>query len=135
MPNYKHYNKAPIIEAIIDVRFLEPLTDKSIKKLSNKINKFFPIQIPHFERKVNLEIDNKGKVNVHEDDNQIGFKLHSQDSENILTLLPAQLVLSKMAPYDCWVSFFGLFCEIWKELSKIHKVRSCTRVATRYINR
>lgn len=125
------YNRAPIIEAVIEIRFEEAVSpDKSaaaVKLL--KENYFFEEQ----EVQVQAAFDAASStLNQHVQESP---RLVTLDRADIVVLRPLGLLVSRLAPYPGWETFYTRIRRDYAALQKATGNRRWSRVGLRFINR
>ena len=129
------YKRPPITEAVIGIRFADPLDSVTLDKVAAALKPLYPredtlrsVQIPFT---LNPTAPSPHTIG------QIGYRLSSLDQAHILILMPTppSLTMSQLAPYPGWDQFFGRFCRDWGVWKKSVGYRKINRVGVRYINR
>jgi uncharacterized protein (TIGR04255 family) len=64
-----------------------------------------------------------------------GFRRASTDQQEITLLMPGSLIVSQLAPYPGWDTFFGRFQRDWLSWKEAVSYNKVSRVGIRYINR
>lgn len=135
IPTYRH---PPIIEAVIGITFDDKLQESVLDALSKKLSKEYPHHQPqkNFNFEVNINVDaqseNLANTNVTAEP---GHRLSSDDQTEIAILQQNVLLLSQLAPYRGWQSFFSRFESAWKLLKRESGYRPIKFIGLRYINR
>lgn len=131
------YERPPITEAVIEIRFAAPPIDAAdLEKASKNLASFYPQQ--QSLKNVGVEVgipaasNDRPTTQIRE---QFGHRLSSTDLSEILLLWPWALMVSQLAPYPGWDSFFGRFVRDWTAWKKVAGFRRLTRVGVRFINR
>jgi uncharacterized protein (TIGR04255 family) len=131
------YNKAPIREAIFDVR----IDRLNIKDISN-LQEFKSVVIDDFpieKKKHNVtgtfqfSPDQRLESKAHSD--LTGFVFLSQDNTRQIQIRIDGFTLNILKPYENWDTHFNIFLKYWNEYNSLFKPDNITRIATRYINR
>jgi len=129
------YKRPPITEAVIGIRFADPIDSATLDKVAAALRPLYPredilkgIQIPF-----NLTPTLPSPQTIE----QVGYRLSSPDQTQILILMPISpsLTMSQLAPYPGWDQFFGRFSIDWGVWKKSVGYRKIIRVGVRYINR
>ena len=131
------YKRPPITEAVIEIRFAAPPIEAAdLDKASRSLASSYPLQQPVKSFGVAVGIppgpEDRPTAQISE---EIGHRLSSQDLSEILLLWPFAIVVSQLAPYPGWDSFFGRFVRDWTSWKKIVGFRRLSRVGVRFINR
>src|SRR5712691_10530672 len=131
----RHYSRAPITEAIIDLKVTLP-EGFSVDKLTDihaHISDRFPTQEPiHagsllFQSGPNIKIDASRQHH--------GFLFRSEDGLRVFQATLSGFTFNRLAPYETWEEFRDDGRHLWEIYKDICKPSSVTRVAVRYINR
>lgn len=132
------YRHPPIIEAVIGITFEDKLQETVLDSLSKKLLHEYPHHQPqpNFNFEVNINVDahseNQAKANVTAEP---GYRLSNDDQTEIAILQQNVLVISQLAPYRGWESFFARFQSSWKLLKRESGYRQIKLIGLRYINR
>ena len=134
MTSYPTLTKAPITEALLDIRVkLSPDFDlKVIDSIYQEIQEFYPkrqeqrLSQVHFEFKLGTEsIGSKSKIN--------GYRYLSDDDKKILQARLDGFTFNRLSPYTTWEDLRQEAYRLWLLYKKITSP-IITRVALRYIN-
>lgn len=137
METFPHLSKAPIVEAVIDIR-ITPKNDIDEKKLKKKLKKMLP-EYPNLE-KIHTKsfeisfgnIEGQTKVN---DLGFVGYKLRHKTEPYIAQFYKDTFVFSRLSPYNKWVSFSKEAVRLWDIFRKIMNPDEIQRIGVRYINK
>ena len=126
------YKKPPIVEAIIEIRFSEPLT----QKLLDKAKKLFAKDYPFCEdiNNVGVHIDAINK-SAHYKEEPIAYKMTSKETADAIIISAHTFTISRLAPYLGWQSIKERLeqnLQIWEKEIGTRKIQ---RIGVRYINR
>lgn len=132
-----HYPNAPITEATIDLRIVQPqnLSANDLAKLRELVGSYYPTQ--------ELELIYSGEIHVEEPGNPLrteasqwhnGFRFISQDKRYVFYARLDGFALSVRAPYDSWEPFRDEARRLWDLYRSVAKPEGVTRAAVRYIN-
>lgn len=126
------YPRAPITEAVIEVRVAAGVETGVLDKIARRLKSHYTISEPM--REVGFIIDNTGgNVTVKED--ATGFRLASEDQADIVLLTKFFMTTARLPPYPGWGSFrerAQANWAVWAELAPTHPI---ARIGVRYINR
>lgn len=130
------YIRPPITEAVIEIRFTPPVESAQVEKNSAKFERFYPEQqvVSNVEFGLGIPASQQDPLTaqLHQD---IGRRRSSSDLTQILVLWESKFVISQLAPYPGWDTFFQRFTRDWKQWKKAVGHRTITRIGVRYINR
>jgi uncharacterized protein (TIGR04255 family) len=125
------YSRAPITEAVIEIRTKTLLQGSELDRLVARFAKKYPTA-PQKLFEVAVEIN---EVASHVNQNLTGHRLTSADGTKILSLGLQSISLAKTAPYDGWESFIEEAKANWDVWLKIVGWQPILRIGVRYINR
>ena len=131
------YNKPPITEAVIEIRFANPLKVREIDKAAGQLATVYGHQenVRKFEN-VKIEVDaHPGREPQTETEFSEGRRMSSDDLTQMVLLWPANFAVSQLAPYPGWDEFFPRFSRDWKLWKKAVGYHKVMRVGVRFINR
>lgn len=133
-----HYEKAPIVEAVIDLRVTpaEAMSIDDLKKIHSAISEHYPVCDNFYlysgEFKV-LAPDTEAQTKT--DHQHIGFAYHDANRKQILQARLDGFTFSVFNPYDRWETFRDEARRLWNIYRAHCELVNVTRVALRYINR
>lgn len=133
-----HYNKAPIVEAVIDIqtRFKEPLKIELLEAYQAKIAERFPNKDPIQVLKVGF--NNAGDEAGWQTDfgqSLTGLRLSTTDNSRVLQLQSSGFTYSHMPVYSSWEIFEPEARDLWKIFVETCEPEAVSRCAVRFINR
>lgn len=136
MAKQQHLSKAPITEALIDMRVTLPTQTRDIKHLTGLDEKFlnqYPDKktIQEFQYKVELGLSHAEEASS----NPIGFRYTSADSTQVIQATLSGLTFSRLPPYQDWSKLREEANRVWSIYSDHVRPENITRVAARYINK
>lgn len=130
-----HYTKAPITEALIDLRVQLPaergLAD--LEQVHVREANFYPQKRSLVT--VHAKIRAGREASAQADQEQHGIILESQDKRHICQLQLGGFTLSRLAPYETWESLRTEARRLWNIYREIAQPTKVTRIAVRYVNR
>ncbi len=130
----KIYKRPPVIEAVIDVRFANPLDPRQLDKLVSKQKSNFTIQ-PIEEVEVKLSPNEKAGMKAETNMISVGYKLiNNADSSIIIQVKPGAISFSRLPPYEGWLNLVAEFKKYYAWFTD-KKFKSLSRIGVRYINR
>lgn len=128
------YSKAPITEALIDIR-ITPSSSAKVEDLNilKTSLKDYPNVKKQIENQIQLGIgDNQSSQQVVK---EIGLRFDSSNNLNVLQAKTSGFTFSRLQPYERWENFIAEAKSLWDEYSKVVKPVSYNRYAVRFINR
>lgn len=132
----KHYNKAPITEAVIDLKVTLPegVTVDRLNDIRPYIRDKFPIMSPFYEGIGEIAFQPGEFLTADASQRQIGFWFKSEDGRQTFQARLDGFSFNQQAPYESWEKFSSEAKSFWRLYKDICKPVHVTRVATRYIN-
>jgi uncharacterized protein (TIGR04255 family) len=133
----RHLPNAPIKEALIDVH-VEPrpgLTVRELERQAKATDFGYYIKNPISEGTFGFKLTPDGRDSgVESSTSQVGLRLHSADEHYVLQWRLQGFTLSRLPPYEDWLSLRAEAQRLWPVYIQSLKPRQIKRVATRYIN-
>lgn len=135
MQEQPHFSKAPITEALIDLRvsLSENVSLSQIEELGAVITSNYPSKenmvIGHFTFQLAAEFK------AERTERFSGLKFTSEDRRRILQARLDGFTFSVLAPYDRWESFRDESHRLWNLYQSFLAPVNIERIAVRYINR
>jgi uncharacterized protein (TIGR04255 family) len=136
MAKQQHLSKAPITEALIDIRVTLPKHTREIDYLAaldEKLRDLYPDKktIKEFRYKVNFdEPETEEKTSK-----QLGFRYTNADNTQVVQSTLNGFTFSRLPPYQDWPKLREDAQRVWSIYSDHVQPESITRVAARYINK
>lgn len=129
------YSAPPITEAVIEIKFSQPLEAGKLNKLNASLSKAY--RQGKLVKSLLLDVElNEGEVQPRASRADVhGYRLEGADPAELLILWPQSIVLSQLAPYPGWDAFIARFKTAWKAMRRVGGYREIIRVGVRYINR
>jgi uncharacterized protein (TIGR04255 family) len=131
----KHLNKAPIVEAVIDIRvFREPVVSPStFAGLTPSIGqKYSAVESIHsFETRFGIE---SGRL-IDPAQRRADLGWRYQAGTEVVQFRVDGFTFSKLEPYTTWEEVFGEAFRLWEVYIGLAKPAQLSRIAVRYINR
>lgn len=131
-----HLLKAPITEAILDIRtkIKDPFDVSQIQSLQDSIKAEYPIKQTRHEIEGRLELKKGGVPISTAAEKIIGYWFSSSDKKQIFQARIDGFTFNKLKPYETWDSFRNEAHRLWQIYSKLLSP-VIVRVAVRYINK
>ncbi len=129
------YKRPPITEAVIEIRFESPVDSVALDKSSSDLRVSYARE--DLLQGTQFELYPTAGSAPAKTMNQKGYRLSSLDQTEILILMPMppSFLISQLAPYPGWTSFFDRFQRDWSVWKKAVGYRKIQRIGVRYINR
>ena len=137
MPERTHYSRAPITEAIIDLRIVpaQGFSVENLVPIREMVADRYPIQEEEHVQYQQMSFVGTDLLQT-EGGHQInGFRFVSEDKREIFYARLDGFAFSTKAPYDRWESFRDEARSLWNLYSSVAMPVGVTRTAMRYINR
>ncbi len=132
----RHYSKAPITEAIIDLRVALPegFSVDKLKNIHSYISDNFPTIEPFYKGVGALSYQPGASFKVDTSEQQIGFWFRSEDNLETFQATLEGFSFNRLAPYESWEEFSSDAKNLWEIYKEICRPIHVTRAAVRYIN-
>jgi uncharacterized protein (TIGR04255 family) len=134
-----HYTRAPIAEAIIDIRVANPgevaLTaiTEGVEALTDEFPSRLPIQ--QFQMGFQADANNPGTSMFTNNQELLGWRLVSKDQKRILQLQRIGFSYNHLPPYSDWGNFSSEARRYWSTFRKTLGAGDVSRIAVRVINK
>ena len=129
------YKRPPITEAVIEVRFADEASPAQLERIAGGFASSYPHQ--QIQRAVGFQFAVPPEVSEQptaQFNQQVGHRRSSTDLTEILLIWPSILVVSQLAPYPGWDTFFARFIRDWSDWKRLAGYRRIVRIGVRYIN-
>jgi uncharacterized protein (TIGR04255 family) len=126
------YDRPPITEAVIELRFAQPHSREVVERATRRIRKEYHRE----EQEELLKLQFDAKTNKTETEKSwLGMKLSSADQTDLLFYRQTTFVCSRLAPYTGWNEFSARASRGWEVWRQEAGPTQLARVGVRYINR
>lgn len=136
---YRHLDRAPIHEAIIEIRFNSPGPTKdldTVKSFHSLIKDKYPAIEEKYQFGGVFEFGMEKKVTAQTVDGKVtAFRFSSADNRQIVIASLTSFSFSRLKPYETWEKMSAEAFTLWKKYKEIINPETITRVSTRFINR
>lgn len=126
------YKKAPITEAVIELRFARPFDPSVVEDAARRMKD------EYFFEDIDDGINLKYEVGTSKAEIQTawqGKKLSSLDRTDCLFFRTNTFVCSRLAPYTGWENFYERAARAWQVWRKVAGPTELARLGVRYVNR
>ncbi len=133
----RHLSKAPITEAIVDIRVkAHPEFDAQVfEQLKNRLAKRFPEVAKQQGIEASFTIDQeRGAIQSTRDLGLRGYIYKSDDGLEIAQFRVDGFTYNRLHPYTSWEQIFPQAMDLWKLYATTAKPTHVTRLALRYLN-
>jgi len=130
-----HYPKAPLTEAVIDIRVELPseITLQELKKVQEGEEDHYPRREESLLVVGHMSMGSQVSASAQQTPN--GYRFTSQDNRQIFQARTDGFTFNRLAPYETWESFRDEARRLWEIYRSIAKPKNINRLALRYINR
>jgi uncharacterized protein (TIGR04255 family) len=130
----RHYSRAPIAEAIIEIR-CEPAPDVSLDDLLQSVDKnAFPTADPTVAVQERFNISERG-LHGETRSQQIGYVFRRADGKRVVQARLDAFSLSCLPPYERWELFVAEAEAHWLRYRQAARPTKSTRLGVRFINK
>jgi uncharacterized protein (TIGR04255 family) len=129
-----HFDKAPIVEAVIGVDLEEMLSDdilSDLKRLGEQLQTSYPIREDMRMGQLEWKLGSEPK----QVDTQIGYFFKSKDGLQIVHARKNGFAFSRLAPYENWSSFIAEARRTWALYRRAVGPSKLAKWTVRYINK
>lgn len=136
MQVHRHYSKAPITEAIIDLKvaFPEGFTVDQLADIYASISNRFPTKELLYTGIGSVVFQPGTPVKIDANQQHYGFLFKSEDNLRIFQATLNGFTFNRLAPYESWEEFSSDARYLWNIYKDVCKPVHVTRAALRYIN-
>ncbi len=132
----RHLSRAPIAEALIDIRVTLPKETRKLEHLAALGRQFGELysdtkDIKEVQYRVQLD---RAEVNE-KTSTQLGFRYSNIESTQVIQATVNGFTFSRLPPYEDWEKLKGEAKRTWTTYSDHVRPEAITRVAARYINK
>lgn len=129
-------DKAPIVEALIDLRAQTTVEPEQLRTLVHELKDEFPVLEEQSQWGIAFKIDSKdGSAATHTPVTPRGFLLRSADRTRVVQMRRDGFTMSHLRPYQDWDSLKGDAARLWQRFVDAARPQTVSRVAVRFINR
>lgn len=132
----RHYTRAPITEAIIDLQvvFPEGISVARFADIHSHISDRFPIKEPIYTGTGSFIFQPGSPVQVDANQQQNGYLFRSVDNLRIFQATLSGFTFNRLAPYKSWEEFSSDARFLWEMYRNICEPTYVTRTVLRYVN-
>lgn len=130
MATARHYKKAPIVEAIIDVKFEAPFAIREMERLRDR----FKGQFLSVEERRTFRVEFGPKAGPQES-TLAGYKMTSKNATDVVLINQNSVGTARLAPYENWEKFARQAETNFDVVTKVVGRKKIIRVGVRFINR
>jgi uncharacterized protein (TIGR04255 family) len=134
-----HYEKAPIAEALVDIRVAKPdaVTFEQITRAADALAEEFPGRVPIQQVMFGIQAipGNVAQAGFTNNQEQIGWRLITKTQNRVLQLQRIGFTYSHLPPYTDWDTFRDEARRYWTTFREIVAQPVVSRIAVRVINK
>lgn len=130
----RRYRAAPIIDAIIELRFEDALGDVDRERVSKKLAERYPLAEEGTQHEILVNVQPTG-VTIQTPVQERLTKRRGIDKPHIVQIGNHVFDVGTGAPYTCWQDLFDRFVNDWATAKRVWKYRRIQRIGVRYVNR
>lgn len=137
MAEIRHLTRAPISEALLDLRVAprDGFRVEGFNRLRTELSARFPQVKELRSMRATFEVEGGGRIAQGiEDTGPQGLLLKSEDGRTIAQFRADGFTYNRLAPYTSWDELLPDALELWAQYRDIAGPSLLTRVAVRYIN-
>ena len=139
MARERHLAKAPITEAVIDIRVKLPADKQDpvhLKTFTQEIQRQFPGRFPEEKelRGLQMMLEVGPTPRQETKSSHVGYRYDSKDGKRVIQTKVDDFTFSWLKPYDTWEAFRSDAYSAWQIYRDLLNPDAITRVATRFIN-
>jgi uncharacterized protein (TIGR04255 family) len=136
MPTHRHYNKAPITEALIDLRvdYGPGISLDKLRSFGDRIRNKYPNSSPRDILQGQFDLTNQAEPRARSSRITTGYIFHSADRQQAVQARLDGFTFSRFSPYQDWECLLGDAKEVWNTFVETLRPTAVLRVAVRYIN-
>lgn len=135
MSNSKYYSKAPITEALLDIRVRPSaaLTLSSLASIQQEVSNDYP----DFENTLSIEnnLTTGQSVITQTKTSLTGFRFWHKERKYVFQARLDGFTFSRLSPYENWAKLKCEAQKTWNAYTKFAEPQSINRIAVRYINK
>jgi uncharacterized protein (TIGR04255 family) len=128
--DHQHYPRAPIIEAIIELRFGGAFSDKELARLRAHFKSSFPT----IEDRTNIKVE-VGQSGVTTLESPAGFKMTATNAVDLVLVGVDTFATVRLAPYERWEHFRAAAETNFSEFTEAVGRKVVSRIGVRFMNR
>jgi uncharacterized protein (TIGR04255 family) len=126
------YKRAPVTEAVIELRFAEPIDQETVEEAARRARRDYTFEDPDKGIEVHFDV---AAQKAQFQQVWFGVKLSSSDRADVSIFRTTAFVCSRLAPYLGWEAFQPRAARDWDVLKKTFGSAKLARIGVRYINR
>lgn len=125
------YGRAPIIEAVIELRFTNPLSMKQVEKFHSRMKRLYPA----VKNRMDIEVTVGPNGPTATRQTPTGFQMTSANGTAVMVIQMGSLAVSRLAPYAGWEALREELKTAYAALEKMVRRVPLSGASSRFINR
>lgn len=136
MAKQRHLQRAPITEALIDLRVTprDGLTFAELKRSIESTDFGYYLKGPISLGTFGFTLAPDGQPSTTTESSQVGMRFHSNDEKYVAQFTISGFTLSRLPPYETWENLLVETRRLWAVYVQYLSPQRVGRVATRFIN-
>ena len=130
MTSKRYYNRPPIVEAIIDLKFDGILSDRELRRLRDR----FKTNFPAIEEKKNIRVEVNAQ-GISTKSTPAGFKMTAKNAVDMVLINEDSFGTVRLAPYDRWKNLIRAAKNNFEIVMKAVGRKTVVRLGVRFVNR
>ena len=129
------YQRPPITEAVIELRFEQANKDDVLDQYKRRMSDEYPVSEEGATLQLSMDLRD---MKMHAGKARVAaktYKLTRGDGAALLLISPQSVGFIQLAPYTDWTDFRANSQRLWGEWKRIAGYRKLSRVGLRYVNR
>jgi len=134
VPNYPRLSKAPIVLAILEIKFHTDAKVKDLSRLKKILKEDFPTQSDRSGAEINIPPNIQTTPISVRSTGVNGYVLISESKKHELFVSADTFTFKQHGAYEDWSSFKKIGLTAWSKCDDVIKASKTTRLSLRYIN-
>jgi uncharacterized protein (TIGR04255 family) len=126
----RHYNRPPIVEAVIDLKFEGALSEREFERLRDQFKREYLTVEERKNISVQIHADKVASVV-----SPAGFKMTAQNAVDVVLINLDSIGSVRLAPYERWENLATKAKENFQTFTKVVGRKTIVRIGVRFINR
>jgi uncharacterized protein (TIGR04255 family) len=129
MSNGNPYRRPPVVEAVIDLQFVDQIQARELERLRDRFKKKYPSVLERSDFQFVVGSNSPPTYRIS------GYQMTSEDGKGVLILQERGITTSVLAPYQNWENLIATAKANFDTLLKVTERPKLKRVATKFVNR
>lgn len=132
----RQYEKPPITEAVIELRFTQRATADQLTKFVRQVKTQYPYSQKDYDVSINVEVHAENTDPSTEiQQKYVGNRVSTEDGADLIIIQPDKIAAVRHPPYLGWDDLLEKAITSYRIMKKITGFRQLSRLGVRYINR